>query len=56
MSTRVTADYLWDRSGEPDELLEHLESVLIEYRISNRFTPSDTEPEGREAPLDESGP
>jgi hypothetical protein len=32
MSERMTDDYLWDRSGEPDETLRHLESVLGEYR------------------------
>jgi hypothetical protein len=29
-------DYLWDRSGEPDDTVRHLESVLFEYRYAGR--------------------
>src|SRR6185503_1062925 len=41
MSERMTDDYLWDRSGEPDETLRHLESVLGEYRHTGTAAPPD---------------
>ena len=38
MSDDVWEPYLWDRSGEPDEELRRLESLLARYRFDDRAT------------------
>lgn len=55
MSDDVWEPYLWDRSGEPDDELRRLESLLARYRFDQRATPlvpgsdarRDDEPDGR---------
>ena len=41
MTDTTIDDYLWDHTGEPDDVLRHLESVLLEYRHREAWTPID---------------
>ena len=40
MADKSFHDYLWDRSGEPDELVRSLESLLARYRFENPPPPA----------------
>ena len=39
-------EYLWDRSGEPDEQVRRLESLLARFRLDSRLPPIVESPEG----------
>ncbi len=39
MSDEAFDEYLWDRSGEPDEELRSLESLLARYRFNRPLPP-----------------
>jgi hypothetical protein len=54
VSDRMRDDYLWDRSGEPDETVLHLETVLVEYRRPDMPRHAD-EGDQEEPPADASG-
>lgn len=46
MADRLRDEYLWTRSGEPDEELRTLESLLERYRFDQPFSPLDRELDG----------
>jgi hypothetical protein len=54
VSDTIRGDYLWDRSGEPDETVLHLETVLVEYRRPD-MPRHDGESDQEEPPVDASG-
>ena len=46
MTEKTTDEYVWDRSGEPDEVVRRLESLLARYRFVRPLAPAFDEIEG----------
>jgi hypothetical protein len=46
MTERTSDEYIWDRSGEPDEVVRRLESLLARYRFARPLAPVVDEIEG----------
>jgi hypothetical protein len=43
MTTERLDGYLWDRSGEPDDQLRELETMLSQFRHARPLSPIDDE-------------
>ena len=54
MNETAKDDYLWDRSGEPDDTLRHLESALFEYRYAGSWRRNDDMEQSDDLPPAES--
>ena len=48
MTEKLSEDYIWDRSGEPDEVVRRLESLLARYRFSRPLASMVDEIEGEQ--------
>jgi hypothetical protein len=46
MTEKTSDEYVWDRSGEPDEDVRRLESLLARYRFVRPLAPAVDEMEG----------